>query len=83
MATKIPSYEYTGTHSSELKGGYWYIYLKSSGTLKFTYDKKAVAACIVGGGAGGKGDRIGHREDESKDHPYGNAAAPVQDVRQA
>jgi len=54
MATKIPSYSYTGTHSSELKGGYWYIYLKSSGTLKFTYDKKAVAACIVAGGAGGK-----------------------------
>lgn len=53
MATKIPSYSYSGTHSSEIKDGYWYIYLKSSGTLKFTYDKKSVAACIVGGGGGG------------------------------
>lgn len=54
MATKIPSYSYSGNHSSELKDGYWYIYLKSSGTLKFTYGKKSVAACIVGGGAGGE-----------------------------
>lgn len=53
MATKIPSYEYTGTHSSELKNGYWYIYLKSNGTLKFAYDKQSVAACIVAGGGGG------------------------------
>lgn len=54
MATKIPEFSYTGTYSTEIKNGYWYIYLKSSGTLKFTYAKK-LEACIVGGGAAGQG----------------------------
>ena len=54
MATKIPSFSYTGTYSTEIKNGYWYIYLKSSGTLKFTY-AKTLEACIVGGGAAGQG----------------------------
>lgn len=54
MATKVPAFTYSGTSSSEVKGGYWYIYLKSSGTLKFTYAKK-LEACIVGGGAAGQG----------------------------
>lgn len=54
MATKIPSFSYTGTYSTEIKNGYWYIYLKSSGTLKFTYTK-TLEACIVGGGAAGQG----------------------------
>lgn len=54
MATKIPEFSYTGKYSTEIKNGYWYIYLKSSGTLKFTY-AKTLSACIVGGGAGGLG----------------------------
>lgn len=52
MATKVPAFTYTGASSSEVKNGYWYIYLKSSGTLKFSY-AKTLDACIVAGGAGG------------------------------
>ena len=52
MATKIPAFSYTGACSTELKNGYWYIYLTSNGTLTFSY-AKTLEACIVGGGAGG------------------------------
>lgn len=52
MATKVPAYTYSGQSSSEVRNGYWYIYLKTNGTLKFTYTK-ALDACIVAGGAGG------------------------------
>lgn len=54
MATKVPAFTYSGTSSSEVKNGYWYIYLKSSGTIKFSY-AKTIEACIVGGGAAGQG----------------------------
>lgn len=54
MATKVPAFTYSGTSSSEVKNGYWYIYLKSSGTIKFSY-AKTLEACIVGGGAAGRG----------------------------
>ena len=54
MATKVPAFTYSGASSSEVKGGYWYIYLKSSGTIKFSY-AKTLEACIVGGGAAGRG----------------------------
>lgn len=54
MATKIPAFSYTGSFTTALSGGYWYIYLKSSGTLKFSY-AKTLDACIVGGGAAGQG----------------------------
>ena len=54
MATKIPAFSYTGTYSTEIKNGHWYIYLKSSGTIKFSY-AKTLEACIVGGGAAGQG----------------------------
>ncbi len=61
MATKVPAFTYSGTSSSEVKNGYWYIYLKSSGTIKFSYAKK-LDACIVGGGAAGQG-RTGANTD--------------------
>ena len=54
MATKVPAFSFSGTSSSEVKNGYWYIYLKSSGTLKLTYAKTGVGLCVVGGGAGGR-----------------------------
>ena len=54
MATKVPAFTYSGTSRSEVKDGYWYIYLKSSGTIKFSY-AKTLEACIVGGGAAGQG----------------------------
>ena len=54
MATKVPAFTYSGASSTEVKGGYWYIYLKSSGTIKFSY-AKTLEACIVGGGAAGQG----------------------------
>lgn len=57
MATKVPAYTYSGTSSAEVKNGYWYIYLKSSGTLTFSYAKSA-QVCLVGGGGSG-GDDIG------------------------
>ena len=52
MATKIPAFAYTGESSAEMKGDTWYIYLRSSGTLTFSY-KKTLEVCAVGGGAGG------------------------------
>ena len=61
MATKVPSYTYTGaSHSSEVKNGYWYIYLKSSGTLTMNYKKTNVEAFLVGGGGGGGSDKNGY-----------------------
>lgn len=56
MATKVPAYSFSnGSHSSALKNGYWYIYLKASGTLKLTYAKSDVEVFLVGGGGGGCG----------------------------
>lgn len=52
MAKKIPAFAYTGESSAEMKGDTWYIYLRSSGTLTFSY-KKTLEVCVVGGGAGG------------------------------
>lgn len=52
MAKKIPAYAYTGAHEAASDGTYWYIYLKSSGRLKFDYGK-TVDVCLVGGGGGG------------------------------
>ena len=59
MAKKIPSYEYTGEHEAAADERYWYIYLKSSGSLTFGHEKKMLEACIVGGGAGGESDNGG------------------------
>ncbi|HIU14939.1 MAG TPA: hypothetical protein IAC49_00680, partial [Candidatus Ventricola intestinavium] len=55
MATKIPAFTYTGTSSTKLSGGYWYLYLKTSGTLKFSYTKTIDVFLVGGGGAGGNG----------------------------
>lgn len=54
MAIAVPSFSYTGTHSTKTDSVYWYLYLKGGGTLKFTYAKKSVDVFIVGGGGGGK-----------------------------
>lgn len=53
MANKVPSYTFTGESTSEMKGGTWYIYLKSSGSFKLNYSKKAVDIFLCGGGGGG------------------------------
>ena len=54
MATKIPAFSTTCAYTTEVSGGYWYIYLKSSGTITFSYARKMdVFAC--GGGGGGAG----------------------------
>ena len=56
MATKVPSYTFSGTSSAEVRDGYWYIYLKSTGTLRMTYAKQNVDVLAVGGGGkGGSG----------------------------
>lgn len=55
MATKVPAYTYTGAHESRIVNGTWYVYLKSSGTLTFSYAKPA-QLCLVGGGGGGLPD---------------------------
>lgn len=56
MATKVPAYSFSnGSHSSKVVDGYWYIYLKASGTLKLTYAKSDVEVFLVGGGGGGCG----------------------------
>ena len=58
MATKVPAFTTTCAYTSEVSGGYWYIYLKSSGTIKFSYAKRAadVFACGGGGGVINEGD---------------------------
>ena len=56
MATKVPAYSFSNSsHSSKVADGYWYIYLKASGTLKLTYAKNDVEVFLVGGGGGGCG----------------------------
>lgn len=52
MALAIPAYTFTGTHAATSDDKFWYIYLKSSGTLTFGYDH-TVDAFLVGGGGGG------------------------------
>lgn len=56
MAINVPEYSYSGNSSAEVKNGYWYIYLKSSGELTMKYPKRNAEICIVGGGGGGKKD---------------------------
>ncbi|MBP3284400.1 MAG: InlB B-repeat-containing protein [Clostridia bacterium] len=47
-------YSFTGNSMTAKDNNYWYVYLKSSGTLTFSKNL-TVNACIVGGGAGGGG----------------------------
>lgn len=53
MATKIPAFTTTCAYSTAMSGGYWYIYLKSGGTFRFGYAKRAVDIFLCGGGGGG------------------------------
>lgn len=53
MATKIPTFTYTGEYSTEMKNGYWHILFKTSGTLTMGYAKTA-DVFLCGGGGGGK-----------------------------
>lgn len=53
MAKSIPKYSYSGESDAYADERYWYIRLLTSGEIAFDYAKKAVDACIVGGGAGG------------------------------
>lgn len=53
MAKIIPKYSYSGESDAYADERYWYIRLLTSGEIAFDYAKKAVDACIVGGGAGG------------------------------
>lgn len=55
MATKIPSFSYTGGYSTQLSNGYWYINFLSSGTLTMNYSKKSADVFLCGGGASGAG----------------------------
>ena len=75
MATKVPAYSYTGSSRSEMRGGMWYIYLLTSGVLTMPYAKSSVAACIVGGGAGGTSQTSPPHEDRGM--PGGNGGAVV------
>lgn len=52
MATKIPAFTYSGSYTTMLKNGYWYILLKTGGTLEMTYSK-TVEVYLHGGGGGG------------------------------
>lgn len=54
MANKVPDYTFTGESSSEMIGGRWYIYLKSSGDFKLSYGKSDVDVFLCGGGGGGR-----------------------------
>jgi hypothetical protein len=54
MATRIPSFSYTGKYRTEMIGDMWYIYLLTDGALKMNYSK-TIDAFLVGGGGGGGG----------------------------
>ena len=55
-AKAIPVYEYSGEHEAKSDSSYWYIILKSSGTLKFKRKKTIDAILVGGGGSGQNGD---------------------------
>ena len=53
MAVKKPGYTYTGSSEAYTDGKYWYILLKSSGTLTMKRTKTGAQAHLVGGGGAG------------------------------
>lgn len=60
MGIRVPSFTYENGEASAYSGdSYWYIVLKSSGTLKMKYDKTADVFLVGGGGAGGAGNGAG------------------------
>jgi len=50
-----PAYTYSGTSDPQKDSTYWYIYLKSSGDLKFTSESPTFDVFLVGGGGGATG----------------------------
>ena len=50
MAKKIPKFSYTGAYETSSDDDYWYIKLKSSGQMTFTYRKNIEVGCVGGGG---------------------------------
>lgn len=52
MAKRVPGFTYGGSYSTGADDTYWYIYLKSSGTLNLK-NTKQVDVFLVGGGGGG------------------------------
>ena len=50
MAKKIPKFSYTGAYETSSDNTYWYIKLKSSGQMTFTYRKRFDVGCVGGGG---------------------------------
>ena len=50
MAKKIPKFSYTGAYETSSDNTYWYIKLKSSGQMTFTYRKSFDVGCVGGGG---------------------------------
>lgn len=50
MAKKIPKFSYTGAYETSSDDDYWYIKLKSSGKMTFTYRKNIEVGCVGGGG---------------------------------
>ena len=50
MAKKIPKFSYTGAYETSSDDTYWYIKLKSSGQMTFTYRKHIEVGCVGGGG---------------------------------
>ena len=50
MAKKIPKFSYTGAYETSSDDTYWYIKLKSSGQMTFTYRKRIEVGCVGGGG---------------------------------
>ena len=57
-AKQIPEYTFTGEHEAKSDSSYWYIILKSSGTLTFRR-KKTIDVILVGGGGSGQNGEAG------------------------
>lgn len=55
MAMKIPAFTTNCDYETEMDGGTWYIYLKSSGSFAFKYAKTKVDIFLQGAGGGGSG----------------------------
>lgn len=55
MAKAHPTFTYSGSYDVKADDTYWYIYLKSDGTLTMSYDQE-VDVWLVGAGGGGAND---------------------------
>lgn len=60
MGIRVPEFTYENGEARAYSGErYWYIVLRSSGTLKLRHDKTADIFLVGGGGAGGAGNGAG------------------------